>query len=85
MKIKIADNKYLNALFVLMLGSAIAHMALLFGFAVAERDWYLLNYFRILDLDRLFPNIPGNFAGDIFSWAVMGAVYAAILKFNKND
>ncbi len=85
MKIKIVENKYVNALFILMLGSAIAHMALLFLFAVIDGDSRLLNYFHILDLGRLFSNIPGGAAGDVFSWAVMAGIYAVILKFNKED
>ncbi|MDD4624885.1 MAG: hypothetical protein WCX23_00290 [Candidatus Paceibacterota bacterium] len=82
MKIKIVGNKYLNALFILMLGSAIAHMALIFCFAIIDCNWHSLNYFHILDFDRLFSGGVGTFTGDILSWMAMIAIYIAILKLN---
>lgn len=83
MNIYILKNKYLNALFVFMLGSAIIHMVLLFLRALVSGDWHVLNYIHIIDVDWFVPGLPAGFGGDIASWALAGCLYAAILKFNK--
>ncbi|MSU54390.1 MAG: hypothetical protein EXS48_00930 [Candidatus Staskawiczbacteria bacterium] len=85
MDIKIVKNKYLNALFLLMLFSAIVHMLMLFYFAIISKDLYVLNYFNILDVDIFFPNIFNNFAGNIFSVILVIIIYGFILKKNHLD
>lgn len=80
MNIKISKNKYLNALFILMLLSAIVHMIILFFFAIKEGDIYVLNYFNILDIDFFFPNLFNSFVGNAFSLFFVATIYLAILK-----
>ena len=65
MNIHIAKNRYTNSLLVLMLGSAIAHMILLFLRALASGDWHVLNYIHILDIDWFVPGLLAGFGGDI--------------------
>jgi uncharacterized membrane protein len=83
MNIQIVKNKYLNALFLLMLLSAIIHMAILFFLAIKTADIYVLNYLNILDVDLFLPNILNSVFGNIFSLFVMVLIYLAILKINK--
>jgi hypothetical protein len=83
--IHIVKNKYLNALLVLMLFSAIAHMAVLFILALASGGWQELNYFNILDINTLFPNFLTGFGGNIISWLIAAGLYIAILKLNKRE
>jgi len=83
MNIQIAKNKYLNALLVLMLFSAIAHMAALFILALAGGNVQVLNYFNILDIDALIPNLLNGFAGNVISWLIAASLYLVILKINK--
>lgn len=86
MKIKIVKNKYINTALLLMLVSALAHMAVLFLFAIYKMDFYVLNYFNILDLDVLFPYLVyDNFLGNVLSVAVAVLIYFLILKFNKEN
>lgn len=83
MNIKIVKNKYLNALFLLMLLSAIIHMVILFFAAIFQRDIYILNYFNILDVERFYPQGFNSVAGNIESLVVMILIYLTILKINK--
>ena len=66
-----------------MLGSAIAHMILLFLRALASGDWHVLNYIHILDIDWFVPGLLAGFGGDIVSWAIAGCLYVLILRLNK--
>ncbi len=84
MNIAIVKNKYLNALFLLMLVSATVHMLILFGFAIAKQDIYILNYFNILDLDIIFPSILFNsLVGNISAGLLVLVIYFLILTINK--
>jgi hypothetical protein len=83
MNIHIAKNKYFNSLLILMLGSAIVHMALLFVWALMFGQWNVLNYISILNLDWFVPGLLAGFGGDVVSWVVAGCLYVAIFKINK--
>jgi len=83
MKLKIVRNRYLNALFVLMLFSAMVHMLILGYFAFKSGDFYVLNYFNILDVDAFIPNFLNSEAGNIFSLVFVGGLYFFILAKNK--
>ena len=83
--IKIVKNKYINALFVLMLFSAVVHMLVVFYLALASGDLYIVNYFNILDLDLFYPNIFNSFGGNIFSIVFVAVIYLIILKINKTE
>lgn len=86
MNIKIVKNKYINSLFVLMLFSATVHMIVLFFVAFSRGDLYIINYFNILDLDVLIPQIFGNnFFGNFFSLIFVAVLYLIILKVNKDN
>ena len=85
MNIKIAKNKYLNALFILMFFSAIVHMLILSYFTLVSGNLYVLNYFNILDIDLFYPNIFNSFLGNIFSLFFVVVIYSIILNKNKID
>ena len=51
MNIKIVKNKYLNSLLLMMLFSATVHMLILFYISVMTGNFYILNYFKILDIN----------------------------------
>ncbi|MBI2049993.1 MAG: hypothetical protein HYT35_00865 [Candidatus Staskawiczbacteria bacterium] len=83
MQIKIVRNKYLNALLVLMLFSAVVHMLVVFYSAIAFKDFYIINYFNILDVDLFYPGAFDSFAGNVFSIFFVITAYVIILKSNK--
>jgi len=85
MNIKIVKNKYLNALFLLMLFSAIVHMLIIFYFAVISNNLYILNYFNILDLDLFFPDVFNSVSGNVFSVLFVLTIYLIILRVNKTN
>lgn len=86
MKIQIVKNKYLNALFVLMLFSAVAHMLILIFIALKTSDVYVLNYFNILDLDILFPAIFKNgILGNLASLVFVASFYIIILQWTEKE
>ncbi len=85
MRIKIVKNKYINAIFVLMLFSAIVHMFAVFYFALTSMDLYIVNYFNILDLDLFYPDIFNSFIGNTFSIFFVVVIYLIILKNNISN
>ncbi len=86
MNIKIVKNRYLNALFLLMLFSAAAHMIILVFRSLAEKSIYPLNFFHILTLDVLFPEMFGNnLLINIASVLFMISCYLILLALQKTD
>ena len=85
MKIKIVKNKYVNALLLLMLFSAVTHMIVALCFVLLSGDFYILNFFNIIDIDLFYPNIFNSFSGNIFSVFLMIAIYMFFLKNNKTE
>ena len=83
MNIRIVNNKYLNALFVFMLFSAIIHMLVLLVFFIMSGNLHVLNYFNILDMDQFVPVFFNNFIGDIVSFIFVLIFYLLIFKNNK--
>jgi len=82
-KIKIVENKYINALLLLMLLSAIVHMLILFVFAIISKNLHILNYFSILNVNYFLPNFLNSVQGDIISFIFTLIMYLVILKINK--
>lgn len=77
MKIHIVKNKYLNALILVIIVSAVSHMIIVVIRAFMEKSFYPLNYFHILNLDYFFPNVfLNNFSGNLAS-----IIFSAILYF----
>ncbi len=68
-----------------MLSSAIVHMLILFYLAISSGDFYIINYFKILDLDSFFPGAFDSLAGGIFSVLFLVITYVIILKNNKTE
>ena len=83
MPIIIVKNKYLNALLLLMLFSAIIHMVVLFYITISAGNIYLLNYFNILSLDYFSPGIFDNLGGNIIATVTIILIYIVILKVNR--
>lgn len=81
---KIINNKYLNGFLILLLYSAIFHFIVLIYRSFAERTIYTLNFFSILSLDILFPNLFKNTpSGNVASLIVAVLVYLIVLKTQK--
>jgi len=80
----IVRNKYLNALLLVFLGSAIVHVLILLGVFLVTLDWHVLNYFRILEIGYFFA-IPQNTWSTVLSLAVFALVYLAVLFLNRNS
>jgi len=81
---KMIKNKYLNAFLILLLYSAIFHVFVLIYRSFAERTIYPLNFFSILNLDILFPNMFKNtISVNAASFLVVVIIYFLILKYQK--
>ncbi len=85
MNIKIVKNRYLNALLILLLFSAILHAVLLLFLVLKTKDLYVINYFNILGVGYFYPNIFNSFLGNAFSIVSIVVIYLVILKKNKLD
>jgi len=85
MNIQIVKNKYVNALLLLMLGSAIFHILLLAFLALWTKNLYFLNYFNILSISYFIPNFLNSFLGDAAATLFALILYLAILFLNKTD
>ena len=85
MKIRIVKNKYVNALLVLMLLSALVHMLILSYFSIKSKNLYALNYFNILDVDLFYASIFDSAAGNVFSVLFVIFIYFIILKINRHE
>lgn len=81
---KIADNKYVDAFLQLMLYSAGFHLIILAIKCFLEKSAYPLNFFTILSLDILFPNIfKNNLIYDFVSWAVALMIYIFLWRIKR--
>jgi uncharacterized membrane protein len=85
MKITIVKNKYLNALFILMLFTAIVHLLILAYLSIKDANIYIMNYFKILNIDSFIPNYMNSVSGNIISIVLMVVLYIAILFLNKSE
>lgn len=87
MKINIVKNKYLNALFLLMLVSAAVHIIILVIKSFAEKSIYPLNFFHILNLNYFFPNVfKDSAAMNIASVIFLASFYLLLLALSdKNE
>jgi len=75
------NNRFLDALLKLILVSAIVHLGVL-GFQFFRTgDVSIINYFNILDLDFIFPDIASGSASQIASVLVVAGLYLALLLF----
>lgn len=82
---KIIRNKYVNALLILMLFSAVLHMLIVAYIALATGNIYVLNYFNVLSLTYFFPTGFNSFWGNVLSFVVMVALYLIALKAQRNQ
>ncbi len=76
-------NRYIDSVFKLILFSASLHILILFMAAFLRKDPPMLNYFKILNVEYLFPNFPfGNFS-NVASVFVLFSVYLIFLIGSK--
>lgn len=79
---RLHKNKYIDSLMKTMLFSAIVHNTILITLFLRNGDINTLNYFKILDLDTLFPTLH-TALGTIFGFFVMMGIYAFFLIKRK--
>jgi hypothetical protein len=83
---KIAKNRFLDALIKLTLFSAVIHLISLLISAFTKRDLSYFNYFKILDLDILMPNITQGILSQVLSLLTALTLYAlAFLFFSEKE
>lgn len=85
MNINIVKNKYVNAVLLLMLFSAGAHMAIRLYVAIRQWDFYFINYFNILDVTYFLPNFLHSVLGNVFATLFTIIIYVIILKLNDDN
>ncbi len=74
MNVNIVQNKYVNALLLLMLVSAFIHLFFVISF---------LNYFGILQIDYFLPSLVTTAYGTIASLAVVVLLYLGIIFYSR--
>ena len=80
----ISKNRYLNALFLLMLLSAIVHTSLMFFLAITAGDPKLVNFFSIIQLNLLWPD--SAFLSSMAAASVTaGAIYLFFFWLSKKS
>lgn len=81
---KIIKNRYINAFLLLLLYSATFHFLVIVFRSFAQRNFYPLNFFGILNLDILFPELFKNtLSGNIASIIVVVVIYYVIFKTQR--
>lgn len=72
-------NKYLKALASLILFSAITHLCILLVYAIILKDINMWNYFKIIELNRIFPGIDQGGFFNVLSVITAVAIYSFFL------
>ena len=80
---KITCNRYLDTLLKLILLSALVHIVILVIHAVRERDFSVMNYFNILDLDFFFSGIAKGVLSNVLSVVVMVVIFGLFFWFTR--
>ena len=76
--IPLVKNRYIDALLKLMLLSAIIHMIVLAWYSVVYNDFTLFNFFTIVGIDLLFPQIVTSDCQYVYSFAIVLCMYAVL-------
>jgi chromate transport protein ChrA len=82
---KIVKNPFIDALFKLMLLSANIHIIILFAYSIFHKNTDLINAFKILDLQLVFPSLLTVPYSLYISFIVMGIVYFLIFWLSNRD
>ncbi|OGC81794.1 MAG: hypothetical protein A2V81_01655 [Candidatus Abawacabacteria bacterium RBG_16_42_10] len=81
----ILKNRRLEALKKTILLSATIHLILLITFSIVKLDAIYINYFNMLDLELLFPDIIKGPVSQIVSAVLMVTIYFIFyFRFTKN-
>jgi hypothetical protein len=72
-------NKYLKAALGLVFFSVFLHLFILLVFAFIRQDIGLWNYFNILEIDFIFPNVASGWFYNTLSGIAAAAVYLLCL------
>ncbi len=72
-------NKYILALILFVILSAFLHLLSVLIYVVKTMDFGKINYFKILQMDLLFPTLTTGSAGYILSLGIVIFGYVAIL------
>lgn len=74
----LVKNRYIDALLKLMLLSSIIHMVALALYSVTYNDFGPFNFFTIVGIDLLFPQIITSDCQYVYSFATVLCLYAVI-------
>jgi len=78
---QISKNRYFDALLKLLLFSAAVHMVILIGYAFITGNFGVLNFFNILDIEFIIPEIIEGTAMNVVAFIAAVSAYIAILFF----
>lgn len=81
MALKITKDRRFDALKKTILFSAAIHLILLLIYSIIKRDFIYVNYFNMLDLELLFPDIIKGTLSQIFSAMIMATIYFVMYFF----
>lgn len=77
----IVKNRYIDTLLKLMLLSAVIHMIVLAVYSVSNNDFTSFNFFTIVGLDLLFPQIVANDCQYLYSFVTVLCLYILLYYF----
>ena len=81
----IVKNKYLDALFKLMIFSSIIHVSIVTVYSLLSWDITELNFFKIVGLDFVFPSLVDNENTFLFSFLITLVLYLFFFFNSKSS
>lgn len=78
---KSSKNRYTEALFKCIIFWASIHLLFLLAVSLIRQQYTLINVFKILNLDLIFPEVKTDGTNFIISWGVIAVSYLLIFIF----
>lgn len=78
-------NNIIFSLLTFVLLTALTHICVLIFLAIKNANVKYLNYFQILGLNELWPNIASNWISDLISTIIMAAIITIIIILTREN
>jgi len=83
--VKIAKNRFVDALLKFVLFSAAIHIGIAIGRSLTERTMQHLNYFKLISLDLILPSLVYSQQNFITALLIMMLAYCLIFLFCSKE
>jgi len=81
----LVKNKALDLWIKMLLFTAIVHFCIIIFNAFKTRDWFSLNYLKIMGLDLIIPFNTHGWIGLIVSWVVLVIVLIVLYLIHEKN